>query len=210
MFNIETVDVSKTISNNKISYRLFKRAIDVFISILLIPLLIFFTILLLFFNIFFNRGKTFFVQKRMGKNCKAFHAIKFRSMKKVDGIFRKYSDPLELDRITSLGAILRKTKIDELPQILNVLKGDMSLIGPRPDYYEHALAFLKYDPLYKYRYSIRPGITGLTQIRLGYIEGLSATKKKSKIDIFYIKKACLKLDAKIFLKTISTILKGFL
>jgi len=210
MFNIETVDVSKTISNNKISYRLFKRVIDVFISILLIPLLIFFTILLLFFNIFFNRGKTFFVQKRMGKDCKAFHAIKFRSMKKVDGIFRKYSDPLELDRITSLGAILRKTKIDELPQILNVLKGDMSLIGPRPDYYEHALSFLKHDPLYKYRYSIRPGITGLTQIRLGYIEGLSATKKKSKIDIFYIKKACLKLDAKIFLKTISTILKGFL
>jgi lipopolysaccharide/colanic/teichoic acid biosynthesis glycosyltransferase len=124
-------------------------------------------------------------------------------------ISRKYSDPLELDRITSLGHVLRKTKIDELPQILNVLIGDMSLIGPRPDYYEHALSFLQYDPLYKFRYTIKPGITGLSQIRLGYAEGLIATKKKSKVDLFYIKNANLKLDMKIFVSTLFVIFGAF-
>ena len=83
-----------------------------------------------------------------------------------DIIERKFSDPLEVDRITAFGKILRKIRIDELPQILNVIKGDMSLIGPRPDYYEHALLFLKNDPNYRMRHAIKPGISGLSQIRL--------------------------------------------
>ena len=158
---------------------------------------------------FFNKGKLYYVQKRMGKNCKPFYAIKFRTMKSVQNISRKYFDPLELDRITKLGNFLRKTKIDELPQIINVLKGDMSLIGPRPDYYEHAVLFIQHLPSYKYRHTVKPGITGLSQIRLGYAEGLSATKKKSKIDIYYIKNANIKLDIKILFGTIIIIFNGF-
>jgi lipopolysaccharide/colanic/teichoic acid biosynthesis glycosyltransferase len=129
-------------------------------------------------------------------------------MKNAEVILRKYSDPVEADRVTQLGYLLRKSKIDELPQILNVLKGEMSLIGPRPDYYDHALSFLEYDPLYRFRHTIRPGISGLSQIRLGYIEGLSATKKKSKIDMFYVKNACFKLDSQILFATMLIVLKG--
>lgn len=145
----------------------------------------------------------------MGKDCKPFHAIKFRTMTKLDSVVRKYYEPLEQNRITRLGHILRKTKIDELPQILNVIRGDMSLIGPRPDYYDHALSFLEHVPYYRLRHSIRPGITGLSQIRLGYAEGLIATRKKSKIDIFYIENMCISLDLKIFIGTIVIILNGF-
>jgi len=203
---------TKTLTQDKYSngiyiYGVFKRLIDILISIALMPFLLFITFALFFLNVFFNKGKIFFIQKRMGKNCKPFFALKFRTMKSTDIIKRKYSDPLEINRITRLGNFLRKTKVDELPQILNVLKGEMSLIGPRPDYYEHALSFLEYIPSYRHRYSIKPGITGLSQIRLGYAEGLRATKLKSKVDHYYIKNVCLKLDFQIFIATIFIIIK---
>ena len=111
----------------------------------------------------------------MGKNCSVFYAVKFRSMLPVKEITRKYDDLIETNRITSFGKILRKSRINELPQILNVLKGEMSLIVSRPDYYIHALEYLKNVKEYRERYIIRPGITGLSQIRLGYAEGLEAT-----------------------------------
>ena len=196
------------VSNNN-TYWIFKRIFDIVMCFLLLPLMIFFTILLFFLNIFLNRGSIYYVQKRMGKNCMPFFAIKFRTMRNIDTIARKYLDPLEVDRITTLGRLMRRTKIDELPQILNVLKGDMSLIGPRPDYYEHAISFLEYVPSYRYRHCIRPGITGLSQIRLGYAEGLSATKKKSKVDLFYIQNASIKLDMKIFFGTLLAIFNAF-
>ena len=191
------------------TFWVYKRTFDIGISLLLLPFLIFFSIILFLLNIFFNKGTIYFVQKRMGKDCKPFYAIKFRSMTKVDLVIRKYSDPLELNRITRLGHILRKTKIDELPQILNVIKGDMSLIGPRPDYYDHALSFIEHIPYYQGRHVIRPGITGLSQIRLGYAEGLFETKKKSKVDIFYVKNLCFCLDLKILIGTILIIINGF-
>ena len=191
------------------SFRLTKRLFDILTCVMLFPFLLFFTFFLFFLNVFFNKGKIYFIQKRMGKNCEPFYAIKFRTMKEVEVISRKYSDPLEKERVTKLGHFLRKTKIDELPQIINVLIGDMSLIGPRPDYYEHAITFLEHDPLYRLRHTIRPGISGLSQIRLGYIEGLNATKRKSKIDLFYINNATIKLDVKILFATLFIILKGF-
>ena len=138
-----------------------KRLFDVIISLLLLPLLFIISIFLLFLNPFYNSGRLVFIQERMGKNCKAFFAIKFRTMSPIEKITRKYDEPIELDRITPLGRILRRMRIDELPQILNVLRGDMSLIGPRPDYYVHALEYLKNVEGYSDRHTIRPGITGL-------------------------------------------------
>jgi lipopolysaccharide/colanic/teichoic acid biosynthesis glycosyltransferase len=204
-------DISHNEKNitKKLTYKITKRLFDILICIVLFPFFLLVTFLLLFLNIFLNKGKIYFIQKRMGMNCKPFYTIKFRTMRDIKKIQRKYYDPLEIDRITQLGHLLRKTKIDELPQILNVLKGDMSLIGPRPDYYDHALAFLEHDPLYQYRHLIRPGISGLSQIRLGYAEGLNETRKKTKIDIFYIKNASIKLDLRIFFATLLLILKGF-
>jgi len=187
-----------------------KRFLDLTLSIIFLPILATIALVIFCLNLFYNKGSVFYIQKRMGKNCVPFYAIKFRTMINIKKIDRKYSDPLEHSRITSLGYILRRTKIDELPQIINVIKGEMSLIGPRPDYYEHAISFLDKIPNYKLRHAVRPGISGLSQIRLGYAEGMDATKIKSKVDIFYIENANFFLDVKIFFGTILIIIKGMI
>ena len=149
-----------------------------------------------------------YIQKRMGKNCELFFTIKFRTMTHVKEITRNYDDPIEVNRITPLGRILRKLRVDELPQILNVLKGDMSLIGPRPDYYLHAIEYLKNVKGYRERHTIRPGITGLSQITLGYVETLEATSKKTSIDNYYIHNLSYIIELKIILNTILIIIRG--
>ena len=185
-----------------------KRMFDISVSLLLLPFLFIIVIILPFINYFSNSGRLFFIQERMGKNCEVFHAIKFRTMVPVKEITRKYDDPIETNRITFFGRFLRKSRIDELPQILNVLKGDMSLIGPRPDYYIHALEYLKSVKGYRDRHDIRPGITGLSQIRLGYAEGLEATAKKASIDNYYIQNVGYIIELKIIVNTIITIIRG--
>ena len=185
-----------------------KRIFDVLMSILLLPLLFLITLVLIIFNNFFNPGKLFFVQERMGKNCEIFIAIKFRTMTSIKEITRKYNEPIETNRITPLGGILRKMRIDELPQVINVLKGEMSLIGPRPDYYLHALEYLKDIEGYRERHAVRPGITGLSQIRLGYVDDLEAISNKASIDNYYIKNVSYVTELKIILNTIVIIIRG--
>ncbi|MDB4209231.1 sugar transferase, partial [Amylibacter sp.] len=124
-----------------------------------------------------------------------------------DRIERKYNDPVEVNRITRFGNVLRKSRLDELPQIINVLKGEMSLIGPRPDYFDHALIFLETIEEYRWRHIIRPGISGLAQIRLGYAQGLDATRKKVQVDLYYIKNVSFSLDTKILINTIITVFR---
>ena len=185
-----------------------KRIFDIILSLLLLPLFFAIGIILLVLNLFFNQGKLFFIQKRMGKNCEFFFAIKFRTMTSVKEITRKYDDPIETNRITPLGKFLRKMRIDELPQILNVLVGDMSFIGPRPDYYVYALEYLENVEGYRERYAIRPGITGLSQIKLGYAETLEETSKKASIDNYYIQNLGYTIELKIILNTILIIFRG--
>ena len=198
-------------SNHSSANRLFwinKRIFDITLSLLLIPILFIIGIILFCLNQFFNPGKLFFIQDRMGKDCIVFSAIKFRTMLHVEEITRKYDDPIETKRITPLGGILRKMRIDELPQILNVLKGEMSLIGPRPDYYVHALEYLKNIDGYRERHIVLPGITGLSQVRLGYAENLEAISQKVKVDNFYINNIGYTIDLKILVSTIWIILGG--
>ena len=197
-----------SITNRNKLFWINKRVFDIFISILLLPLLILFSCFLLVLNLFFNPGSLFFIQERMGKNCCSFYAIKFRTMVPVEKITRQYDDPLELDRIKPFGKVIRKFRLDELPQIVNILKGDMSLVGPRPDYYSHALEFLKKVEGYRKRHDIRPGITGLSQIRLGYAEGVKATADKVNVDNYYIQNAGYVIELKIILNTMLTIIKG--
>jgi len=184
-----------------------KRIFDILLCLLLLPLLFIIAINLFILNMFYNSGRLFFIQERMGKNCEVFFAIKFRTMTSIKKINRKFDEPIETDRITPLGSILRKTRIDELPQILNVLKGDMSLIGPRPDYFEHALEYLKSIDGYRERHTIRPGITGLSQIRLGYADNLNAITNKASIDNYYIQNVGYILEIKIIINTIFIIFK---
>ena len=205
--------MKKSLKNNlKISgsnwFWISKRIFDILFSLFLFPIMIVLIIVLCFLNPAFNKGTIFFIQTRMGKDCKPFKAIKFRSMKHSNITNRKYDDPIEVERITILGKFIRQTRLDEIPQILNVLKGDMSLIGPRPDYYEHAVHFIDSVDNYKLRHVIRPGLSGLSQIRLGYAEGVEATKRKTVTDIYYIENTGFLLDIKIIFGTIFTIIRS--
>ncbi len=164
-------------------------------------------LVLLCLNRFLNPGPLLYRQKRMGRDCEPFSAVKFRSMRPVKGSTRKADDPLEHDRIPPLGAFLRKSRLDELPQIFNVLKGEMSLIGPRPDAYSHAEHFSEHVRGYRERHSVRPGISGLAQVTVGYVEGTEATHHKVEADLEYINKKSFRLEAKVIWLTLLTILR---
>lgn len=181
-----------------------KRAFDLVFSVLLLIPFVLLAAGLLMLNPIWNRGSLFYRQTRMGKDCKPFTAIKFRSMRDAK-VTRGADDPIERDRITTLGHFLRRSRIDELPQILNVLRGDMSLIGPRPDYFTHAKAYLRQIPDYRARHVVRPGISGLAQVDVGYVEGFEGTHAKVEADLRYIRQAGFRLEMWIFLRTLATV-----
>ena len=208
-FNAEVADqrrFERAVPSRSILFWGAKRALDMAISCVLLLVLLWLIAVLVVLNPFLNRGRLFFIQTRMGKNCKPFKAIKFRTMTHVTSIVRGYDDPIEVDRITRLGGWLRKSRLDEVPQILNVLRGEMSLIGPRPDFFEHAQYFVEHVPGYRDRHQIRPGISGLAQVNLGYAEGLEATKAKTNADRYYLNNAGFSLDFRIGVKTLLTML----
>ena len=182
-----------------------KRAFDIAGALALLPIMLTFVVVLVLLNPWLNPGTVFFSQIRMGRDCKPFRAYKFRSMRAVQQIARGADDPLEQDRITPFGSFLRKTRIDELPQVLNVLRGDMSLIGPRPDYIHHARSYLRNIPEYRRRHDVRPGISGYSQVNLGYAVGTEATRDKARADVYYIEHAGFAMDAQLVLGTIRTV-----
>lgn len=211
-YNVETDGVFETrgeISRPGRNFTLAKRAFDIVMSVALLPLLALFCLILLILNPLRNRGPLFYRQMRMGYQCTPFQVVKFRSMVCAKEIAREADGPLETSRITSLGRFIRKTRIDELPQILNVLRGEMSLIGPRPDYIEHATYFVENVPGYRQRHIMRPGISGLAQTRLGYAEGMDQTRAKVNADLEYIQTASFSTDTRIVIDTLRTVLGGF-
>lgn len=189
-----------------LGYRISKRVLDLsFCTLVLLPATAIVALALLVLNPIFNPGPLLFTQKRMGRGCKPFRAVKFRTMASGGGRRRGPDDPVETERITPLGRWLRITRFDELPQILNVYRGEMSLIGPRPDYFAHAHYYISSIPHYRDRHIVRPGISGLAQIKLGYAEGFDATRLKTAEDIDYIRRASLRLDLWIFWRTMVTV-----
>ena len=182
-----------------------KRLCDIILSIIGLP---FFLVLFIFIApviYFSDRGSVFYNAYRLGKNGRVFKMYKFRSMKvnapdirNTDGsTFNGENDP----RLTRIGRFLRKTSIDETPQLLNVLKGDMSLIGPRPDLPEHRD---KYKGNEEKKLGIRPGVTGYNQ---AYFRNTVPWKQRIKNDIFYIEHLTWWFDIKVFFKTIVSVLK---
>src|SRR5690554_384268 len=149
-----------------------KRVADVVVSLLGLPITAVIALGLMILNPIWNPGPLLYRQQRMGRDGRPMTMWKFRTMLSPEGFAaRGPTDPLEQERITPLGGWLRRTRLDELPQFLCVLQGSMSLIGPRPDYIEHALFYARVVPGYRSRYSVRPGISGWAQVRLGYAEG---------------------------------------
>lgn len=186
-------------------YLFVKRAADVLICIIALP---FWFILYVIFAILIKTddgGPVFYKAERIGKGCKKIHMLKFRSMKvnaenilNADGsTYNAADDP----RVTKIGKFLRETSLDETPQILNVIKGDMSIIGPRASGWD-ALPTYKDDEMDKMK--VRPGITGYTQ---AYFRNSISVREKRLKDAWYANHISFLLDTKIFFKTIQTVLK---
>ncbi|PSV87708.1 UDP-glucose lipid carrier transferase [Photobacterium angustum] len=156
-----------------------------------------------------NPGPAMFIQERVGQGGKVFRIYKFRSMTvKEAGAEDKFATQ-EQARVTKVGKIIRKVRIDELPQFFNVLKGDMSLIGPRPEQDSFVKQFEKEIPFYGYRHMVKPGITGWAQVVQGYADDTESTTEKLAFDLYYIKNLSFWLDINIVFKTIRTMLTGF-
>lgn len=156
-----------------------------------------------------GRDPIFFHQVRVGQEGKLFRLHKFRSMRvdaEADGVARWASKGDA--RITRLGAFLRKTRLDELPQILNVLKGEMSLVGPRPERPEFVDKLSANIPYYSQRHRVKPGVTGWAQLLYPYGSGENDAKRKLEFDLYYVKNAGVMLDMVILLQTVEVVVFG--
>lgn len=153
------------------------------------------------------KGPVFFVQPRVGLGGRVFRMYKLRTMKLANGREKQATSRGDA-RVTPVGMWLRRFRIDELPQLWNVLKGDMSIIGPRPEQPELTDEYCKHLPAFAYRSLVRPGITGWAQVRAGYASDLSETKAKLSFDLFYIKNFSFSLDMQIIMRTAGTLLTG--
>ncbi|PTX07758.1 lipopolysaccharide/colanic/teichoic acid biosynthesis glycosyltransferase [Capnocytophaga leadbetteri] len=185
----------------RIRHRLVKRAFDLAIVFFAFPFALPLTILGIILTLLSSKGGAFFSQERVGRKGKPFKIYKIRTMVINNGGFTQAND----SRITPIGKILRFTKIDELPQLYNVLIGDMSIIGPRPEIPEYVEKCAEQMPFFKLRHMIKPGVTGWAQIHIP-----KATPedniKKLEYDLYYIKRYSLSLDIRIVLQTAKIIL----
>jgi exopolysaccharide biosynthesis polyprenyl glycosylphosphotransferase len=193
-------------SNQNKLYLSLNRLNDVIISLLGLLFTIVLIPFIILINAFLNKGPLFYKQKRVGKFNANFTIFKFRTMVKdaeINGA--KWAEKNDL-RITPFGKFLRKTRIDELPQFFNILKGEMSLIGPRPERPEFIENLKENIPFYETRHIIKPGLTGWAQVNAKYASNQNETLEKLQFDLYYIKERSLYLDFKIMVKTISTII----
>ncbi|KKT77158.1 MAG: Exopolysaccharide biosynthesis polyprenyl glycosylphosphotransferase [Candidatus Giovannonibacteria bacterium GW2011_GWC2_44_8] len=196
----------KTANSNKILFVAIKRIIDIVLSVVLAAL----TLILLPFIALAVKiespGPIFFKQKRVGKDGKHFMLWKFRSTHRIS-VDETVGWGEEGDHIyTKVGRFLRKSYLDELPQIKNVLKGEMSLIGPRPERPEFVEILKKEVPFYELRLLVRPGLTGWAQINMENRAFAHEAKEKLRYDLYYIKHRTLLMELKIILKTLAMFL----
>jgi sugar transferase (PEP-CTERM system associated) len=189
--------------------RYLKRIFDVVFSLLgLILTVPFLPIIALLIKVD-SRGPVFFRQVRVGELEKEFMLYKFRTMRQdaensTGAVWAQKNDP----RVTRVGRLLRKTRVDELPQFYNVLKGEMSFIGPRPERPEFVNELKKHIPYYPERHFVKPGVTGWAQIRYPYGASIEDAIEKLRHDLYYIKNISLFLDVLIFIETVKVMLFG--
>jgi exopolysaccharide biosynthesis polyprenyl glycosylphosphotransferase len=154
-----------------------------------------------------SRGPMFFIQQRAGRNGRAFGLLKFRTMHPCTQPRSEWVSD-NIDRITRVGHYLRRFRFDELPQLVNVLRGDMNLVGPRPHPVTNQAVFMEKIAYYGLRSTVRPGVTGWAQIRYGYANNLAEETEKMRYDLYYIKNRSQWLDLRIMLETVATVLFG--
>ncbi|MES2048805.1 MAG: TIGR03013 family XrtA/PEP-CTERM system glycosyltransferase [Pseudomonadota bacterium] len=185
--------------------KLFDMSVSVILAIVTLPIMLVTTILIFLED----RGPIFYQQERVGKNGRTYMVLKFRSMginaeKPGTPQWASANDP----RTTRIGKIIRKLRIDELPQIINVLRGEMSFVGPRPERPFFVDQLCKDIPFYNMRHSVKPGITGMAQVRYSYGASVEDSKQKLQYDLYYVKNNSLFLDILILLETVQVVLLG--
>lgn len=186
-----------------------KRVFDMLVSAALFVLTLPLMLLTSFLIYLEDRGPVFYEQERVGKNGSTYMVLKFRSMginaeKSGNPQWASANDP----RTTRIGRIIRKLRIDELPQIINVLKGEMSFVGPRPERPFFVDQLCRDVPFYNLRHSIKPGITGMAQVRYAYGASVEDSVQKLQYDLYYVKNNSLFLDILILLETVQVVLLG--
>ena len=193
-------------SNQNKLYLFFSRFFDVLFALIGLSFLGLALPVLMLFNLFWNRGPMFYVQERVGKNGAPFQIYKLRSMivnaEKDGAVFASTNDT----RVTPFGRFLRKSRLDEIPQFINVLFGQMALIGPRPERPVFVDEIANTIPLYKTRHVVKPGLTGWAQVNYSYGESIEDSLMKLRYDLYYIKHRSMFLDLNIVLKTLNTVL----
>ena len=184
-----------------------KRILDVLISVLAIILLSPVYLILAIGVKCSSKGPVFYMQERVGYQGKPFKIIKFRSMyvdaEKNGPMLSSDNDP----RITRFGLFMRKSRLDEFPQFFNVLKGDMSLVGPRPERQYYIDKIVERAPYYRLLLGIKPGITSWGQVKYGYAENVDQMIERMKIDLIYLENMSIQMDIKILIYTVLIILK---
>ncbi|MEN3008545.1 exopolysaccharide biosynthesis polyprenyl glycosylphosphotransferase [Pseudothermotoga sp.] len=190
---------------NKVPETVLKRIVDVLFSAVLLalasPIM-----LVISLAIYFEDGRPIiYRQKRVGKDGEEFEFIKFRSLKQEGFDPKDPSRNIE-QRLLKIGKFIRKYRIDELPQLWLVLKGTMSLVGPRPEMVEYHSRYCEQIPYYNYRLKVKPGLTGWAQIMYKYASNVEETKVKLQYDLYYVKNYSFLLDLKIILQTLETVL----
>ena len=190
-------------------YFIIKRIWESLLIVISLPLLLPFMLFVSLLIRLESKGSVIYTQNRIGQGGKLFKIYKFRSMQvncpEADSKFATE----ETERVTRIGRYIRRTRIDEIPQFFNVLKGEMALIGPRPEQEAFVREFEKEIPFYGYRHMVKPGITGWAQTVQGYTADTDSTKEKLAHDLYYIKHLSFWLDVNIFFKTLKTMCTGF-
>ena len=193
-------------SNQNKLYLFLNRVIDLILSIIGLAAGLVLLPIVLVGNLLGNRGKLFYSQTRVGKNGEYFKLYKFRSMvidaEQNGAQFAQARD----SRVTKFGRFLRRSRFDEIPQFLNVIKGEMSVIGPRPERPEFVEGLIEKIPFYEIRHLVKPGVTGWAQVNAKYGSSEEDSLEKLQYDLYYIKHRSLFLDVTIIIKTLSTIL----
>ncbi len=193
-------------SNQNKLYMFYHRAMDIIFSIIGIGLGIILIPFIMLGNLFGNKGSLFYTQKRVGKYGKSFKILKYRTMvtsAEKDGV--SWAEEHD-SRVTTFGRFLRNTRLDEMPQFINVLKGEMSIIGPRPERPFFVKELSQFIPFYETRHTIKPGLSGWAQVNHRYGSTVDDSLIKLQFDLYYIKHRSFFLDINIIIKTLSTII----
>lgn len=194
--------------NGSAPYLAVKRVLDVLVVILTLPITVPIC-LAIAVAVWAESGRpVFFWQERVGQHGRPFKLVKFRSMRvdaEEDGAQFAVQDD---QRVTRIGRVIRRLRLDELPQLWNVLRGEMSLVGPRPEQVPFVREFTRQIPFYSWRHRVKPGITGWAQVQQGYASGLEDTMAKLEYDLYYVKHLSLWLDLVIAFKTLGIMVTG--